>query len=414
MILVAAAVLVLALFLVSARDVLNPFVLFWVLAAVLLPFRGREGHVLLLATAAAVTGVWVLATTGYLLAPFVLALILAYILDPVVDRMEERLGSRIGRSLAIGILALPVAGLIALGIVAGLPALGEQIADLIGRTPVLLGRLADWLEGMRDRLLDVRFPGDADQVLLERLRGVDAESIVAFLEERQTQLGQRIWEGVLGLGRGVASVLTILLYIVLTPVLVFYLLRDYDRLIDAVSGLVPPSRRESVVSFFREYDRILSGFLRGQLTVALIVGTLIGVGFWIVGFPYALLLGALGGLFNVIPYLGPALSLIPAVLVALVTGDVLVSLLKVAGVIGVVQILESTVISPRIVGGFVGLHPVWVILAITVGGFFFGFVGLLVAVPVAAGIKLLVVRGVERYRRSDLYRDGPPVPGGGG
>lgn len=405
--LVGAALLVVALFLWVLRDLLNPFVLFWVLVAVLLPFRGRTGHGLWIAVAAILTLLWVLDTTGFLLAPFILAFVLAYILDPLVDRVDDWSGERVGRSVVIVLLVLPFLALVAVGLVFGVPALAQQLGDLIDRTPALLQRIADWVESLRERLLTADLPLVDEGALVEWLRGVDSDVVVAFLQERQQAIGERIWSGVLGLGRGLGSVLTVLGYVVLTPVLTFYLLRDYDVLLSRSRELVPSTRREGVLGFFREYDELLSGYLRGQMTVALVVGSLTGLGLWILQFPYAVLVGVIVTVFSVIPYLGLILSLIPAVLIALTSGSVWLSLGKVAVVFAVAQGLEGAVISPRIVGGSVGLHPVWVVLALAVGGFYFGFVGLLIAVPVAVGIKLLLVRGLDRYRKSSLYRGDP-------
>ena len=205
------------------------------------------------------------------------------------------------------------------------------------------------------------------------------------------------------MGRGLGSAAAVAGYVVLTPVLTFYLLRDYDRILARLRGLLPRGREAAVVEFAREYDVLLSRYLRGQLTVALIIGVMTGTLLFVVQFPYAFLLGALAGVMGLIPFLGLVLSLIPAVIVALVSGSVLVSLVKVAVVYTLVQILDGGVISPRIVGDSVGLHPVWIVLALSVGGFFFGFVGILISVPVAVGVKLVAVRGLERYRSSELY-----------
>ena len=205
------------------------------------------------------------------------------------------------------------------------------------------------------------------------------------------------------MGRGLGSAATVVGYVVLTPVLTFYLLRDYDGILARLRGLLPRGGEAAVVEFAREYDVLLSRYLRGQLTVALIIGAMTGTLLFVVQFPYAFLLGALAGVMGLIPFLGLVLSLIPAVIVALVSGSVLVSLVKVAVVYTLVQILDGGVISPRIVGDSVGLHPVWIVLALSVGGFFFGFVGILISVPVAVGVKLVAVRGLERYRSSELY-----------
>ena len=398
----ASVFLVLGFFLFSLWDqgMLSPFLLFWILVAVLVPFRGIRGQALLIAVVAALTGFWLLQTTGFLLAPFVLALILAYVLDPLVDRITTR---RVSRSLAIVLLTLPVLGLLAVAVLFGIPALGAQAGQLIADTPEFLTRVAGWLDAVWQRLQRVTLPLIEEEALLDQLRNVDAEAVVAFLDERQEVIWENLWTGILGLGRGVGSVVSILGYVVLTPVLTFYLLRDYDRIVERAGELLPRGSREGIVALAGEYDRLLSRYLRGQVTVALIIGGLTAVGLSIAQFPHAILLAVLVAVFGVVPYLGLVLSLIPALFIALVSGSVAVSLVKVAVVYGVAQALEGTVISPRIVGESVGLHPVWVVLALMVGGFAFGFVGLLIGVPLAVGIKLLVVRGLERYQASDLY-----------
>lgn len=393
--------LVLGFFLFGLREILNPFLLFFVLWAVLVPFRGTPGRGALLGTAAVLALFWVLSTTGSLLAPFVLSLVLAYILDPLVDVLE---GRGVARVWGILILTVPVVGLLALLLFVAIPAAVEQIGELTQRAPVFFERVALWLETVRDRLLVMDLPLVDEDELLERLRAVDSETVVAFLQERSQALGHWVWEGLTGVGRGLGAIVGVLSYVVLTPVLTFYLLRDWDRMTGAVAGLLPADRREPTLDFAREYDDLLGRYLRGQITVALSVGAITALGLWIVGFPYAATLGLIVAVFSVVPYLGLILSLVPALFIALVSGSVLLSLGKVALVYGIAQGLEGAVISPRIVGDSVGLHPVLVVLALAVGGFFFGFVGLLLAVPGAVGIKLLVERGVERYRASGLYR----------
>lgn len=395
-----AALMVLGLFLVSVQSFLSPFVLFWLLVVLLLPFRSVPGHGQLVLVAAILTLYWLMATTGFLLAPFVLGFVLAYVLDPLVDGLETR---GLNRSAAIMLLALPVAVSGAFCVLYGIPALIVQVDQLIDVAPELLQRLGGWFSGLRERILLANLPG-LDEDTLPDLRTLDPASVVNFLQERRERLASGMWQGVLGLGRGLGSAATLIGYVVLTPVLTFYLLRDYDEIIARVRALVPRSREAAVVEFAKEYDGLLSSYLRGQLSVALILGVMTGVLLFIVRFPYAFLLGAMVGVLGLIPFLGLVLSLIPAVIIALVSGNVATSLIKVAAVFGSTQILEGAFISPRIVGGSVGLHPVWVVLALSVGGFFFGFVGLLLGVPAAVGVKLLVTRGLENYRNSSLYR----------
>lgn len=393
-------VLVLGFFLYSTRGVLNPVLLFFVLWAVLTPFRGREGHGALLGTTAALAFIWLLSTTGTLLAPFVLAVVLAYVLDPLVDWMQAR---GMPRSLAILVLTLPALGVLALLVLVAAPAAGREIGAILQQVPTLFTRLADWIEGLQSRLETTNVPLLDEEALLQRLREVDAEAVAAFLQERQEALAGWLWEGVLGFGRGLGTVFTILGYVALTPVLTFYLLRDWDSFTPALAKLLPENRRRSVVGFAAESDRLVARYLRGQLTVALAIGAITGLGLWLVRFPYAGTLGLIVAVFSVVPYLGLVLSLLPAIVIALVSGSIWISLLKVAVVYGAAQLLEASVVSPRIVGESVGLHPVWVVFALSLGGFFFGFVGLLIGVPLAAMGKLLVLRGLDRYRSSAFY-----------
>ena len=391
------ALFVFGLLVFGVQELLNPFVLFLILLIVLIPFRRAPGYVLLVSVAAILTMYWLLATTGFLLAPFVLGFGLAYVLDPLVDALVER---RVARSLAIVLLALPVVGAGVAAVLFGIPALVGQIDELVQAAPELVALVGDWLSGIREFVVGI--PGVGEDVVPD-LANLDPEEIVAFLQERREQLASGTWRGVLGLGRGLGSAATVAGYVFLTPILTFYLLRDYDGILARLRGLLPRSREAGVVEFAREYDVLLSRYLRGQLTVALIIGVLTGTLLLVVQFPYAFLLGALAGVMGLIPFLGLVLSIIPAVIIALVSGSVLWSLAKVAFVYGLVQILDSGIISPRVVGDSVGLHPVWIVLALSVAGFFFGFVGLLISVPAAVGVKLVMVRGLERYRSSELY-----------
>jgi predicted PurR-regulated permease PerM len=398
-----AVVLVLGAFLYSTRSILNPVLLFFLLWAASIPFRGAAGRVGLLLIAGLLTVVWLLSTTGSLLAPFVLSVVLAYALDPLVDRMEA---VRIPRALAIVLLTLPALGLLAVLVFLLIPAAVRQLLDVAQDVPVLLDRLADWLEGLRQRLVTLDIPVLDEDALLERLRGIDSASLTQYIEDRREALASWLWSGVIGVGRGIGSVFTVLGYVALTPVLTFYLLRDWDKIVAGLATSLPADRRPRVVAFVAESHRLIARYLRGQITVAIVIGTLTGLGLWVVGFPYAGTLGLIVAVFSVVPYLGLVLSLIPAIIIALVSGSVWLSLLKVVLVYGAAQLLEASVVSPRIVGESVGLHPVWVVLALALGGFFFGFVGLLIGVPVAAVSKLLILRGLDRYQASAFYHGG--------
>lgn len=403
---IALAVLMVGALLYTARGVLAPPVVFAVVWVVLHPYRDRVGITALTIALGAVTGLWVIATSGGILAPFLVAMGLAYILDPLVDRVEAR---GVGRTTAILLLTVPAILAIAAAVVFGVPALGRQGAEFIRDLPTLVERLQGWSRSVEAWLEGMPGVGAA---VADRLHEIDGEAVATMLAERQAEFAQRGWQAVLGVGRGLGAVVALLGYVVLTPVLAFYLLRDWDGFIERVDDLLPRDRRGAIAQFAAEYDALLGKYLRGQITVALAMGALTGLGLWIWQFPYAFLIGGLVSVFSVVPYLGLLLSLLPAIAVALTSGAVGLSLLKVGVVFGVVQGLEGSVISPRIVGDSVGLHPVWVVLALSAGGFYLGFVGLLLAVPMAVGIKLVVVRLMRRYRDSSIYAQGRPAAGG--
>ena len=192
-------------------------------------------------------------------------------------------------------------------------------------------------------------------------------------------------------------------YVVVTPVGTFYLLKAWPRLTGKVEELVPPVRRADLFGFLGEYDLLLGRYVRGQLTEATLVGMLTGGALALLGFPGALLVGVIAALGNLIPYIGLPLSIIPGVLFALVSGAILPSLLKLGAVFFVVQFIDGSITGPRIVGGSVGLNPVWVMIALVLCGSLLGFVGLLVAVPLAVLVKLLAQRALARYHESPLY-----------
>jgi predicted PurR-regulated permease PerM len=409
--------LVLGLFFFSLRGMLNPFLLFLLFLFLISPQAGSRQHVLLVSATGVLTLIWLLQTTGSLLAPFFLAVVLAYVLRPLARSLEAR---GLSRTAAVFLLMLPGFVGMALVVGVGIPALAGEVADFIRSVPGYLQAGVAWAERMQLRLARSDIPLVDEEDLIARLRTMRPETVTAYLQERQEELVRRGWQAVLGVGRGVGSVLNLLSYVFLTPILTFYLVRDWDRITGSLAGLVPPGSQERVGSFFREYDRLVAGYLRGQLLAAAIVGVLTWAGFLLVGFPYALLLGLVAGVFNVIPYMGLVASLIPALFIAFFTGDPLLSLGKIALVFTVVQVLDGSVIGPKIVGEAVGLHPVWVILALAVSGYFFGFVGLLIAVPLAVLVKLLIVSALTRYRGSRFFHAGevkvatgeplPPAP----
>ena len=397
-----------AAFLLSVRVVLSPIIVYLVLLLLISPWAGNRYHVLTVTAATFLIAVWLLKTLGGLLAPFILAFVLAYILDPIVDRLQRR-GMR--RAWAVAALAVPTLALFAIALIFGVPAIVQQVQSLAEQLPAALQRGVNWIQDLRTRVLAGQIPLLRGEALARALESFSPERVAEYISQQQAMLARRAWGAFLGVGKGVTIVLSILGYVVLTPVLTIYLLIDFDHLVERARGLIPRDKRDRWLPFMAEYNFLLSRYLRGQMLAALIAGVLTWLGLWILGFPYPALVGAVAGVFNLVPYLGLAVSAIPAIVISLLSGNIVASLVKAAAVFGVVQTLDSSVVGPRIVGGSVGLHPVWVILSLAVGSFFFGFVGLLLAMPAAVFLKLVVRDAAARYRQSRVF-EGQLKPSG--
>lgn len=323
--------------------------------------------------------------------PLLVAFTLAYILDPLVDRLEAR---GLARTTAILILlTVFLLGSAALVVVLA-PQVFAELAQLPERLRELLARLLPWLEST----FQLRVPHSVSQaleVVQERLRA--GEHGVAGLARPAGSIIGAIFGGTV-------SVLAAVAGIAMIPVFQFFLLRDFDHIVAALRDLVPARYREPVSARAREIDVALSSFVRGQLIVACILAALYSVGLFAVGLPLALVVGLIAGFGNMIPYLGTALGLSLAVLMALLEWHGPGLLVAVLVVFAVVQVLEAWVITPRIVGDSVGLSSFAVIVAVLIFGELFGFFGVLVAVPLAAVLKILLRVGLERYRASAFYR----------
>lgn len=401
------AALIGALMFYRMSAALSPLVFYILFLLLVSVWAGSREHLLLVTGATFALLIWMLEALGGLLAPFLLAFVIAYILDPAVDRLERRMSRR----AAVAILLVPVLAALLLALGFGVPALLGQAENLIARAPAAIRSIAEWLDRLRDSAVNLRLPFGSGESVSRPFDMLTEERIATFLQERQDELIERGWGAVLGVGRGVTFLLSLLGFLVLTPVLIVYLLNDFNRITVRAGELVPVARRAYVLGLLAEYDALLSRFLRGQLLAAMIVGVLTWLGLLLLGFPYSGLVGAIAGVFNVVPYLGLIVSLVPAIIIALVSGSFLLSMAKVAAVFIIVQLIDSTVTGPRIVGSSVGLHPVWVILALAVGSFVFGFVGLLLAMPAAVLIKLLLRESLTRYRNSAFFTgDVPPPP----
>jgi len=385
------------LLLVSLREILAPPVVLPLTLLALWPLRARPGIQAGMGIAVALTLLWGLKLYGGLLGPFLLALAAAYLLAPLVGGLERR---GVSRGLAIGLVALPpLAGAVLLAVFAG-PQLWNQAVTLVNALPRFATTLLDVLSGFRTRIEALAFLTEEQRSWVHDL---DAQQLAGLLQQNAHAILAEVGQWGLAFLRQLGTIVGFLGYLVVTPVVTFYLLRDWRQLLTFLEDLIPPARRLALVAFIDEYDRSLGRFFRGQLIEASLVGVLTGAGLAILGVPSALLLGVIAGLCNIVPYIGLAISVVPALVVALTMDSPIGGLLRVGGVFVVVQFIDGSVTGPKIVGGSVGLHPVVIMLALAFGGAVLGFAGLLLAIPLAVLVKMLGVRLLERYRRSAMY-----------
>ena len=332
----------------------------------------------------AAAGVWLLRD---MLLPFVAGLALAYLLDPPTDRLE-RMGVR--RWLAATVV-LSCAILVALAVaLLFVPVLGSQILTLAGAMP---GYAVSAREAIVPMIAELHEALTPDQV---------AEIQASASDALKTALG---WTGRLisGLWSGGMALVDAGSLLVITPVVAFYLLRDWPGLIATLDSLLPRGQRPVIHHLGARIDDTLAGFVRGQASVCALLALFYALALSLAGLQFGLVVGLIAGLFSFIPYVGTALGLGLSLGLALLQFETSGPILIVALVFFAGQVLEGYVLTPKLVGDRVGLHPVWVMFALLAGASLIGFLGVLIAVPAAAVLGVLVRFAVERYRDSDLY-----------
>ena len=345
-------------------------------------------------TAVALGVLWLLWLLAPVLSPFALAALLGWLGDPLVDRLER---ARFKRNTAVILVFSAMSLLLLVAAVLLVPMLEQQIVTLVHLLP-----------GYRDWFVGTALPWVEQRTGLEILSWLDPERLFTLIREHWERAGG-IAATVLGyVSRSGFALLGLLANIVLLPVLTFFFLRDWDLLVARVGLLVPRDHADTVRTLARESDAVLGGFLRGQFLVMLILGVLYAIGLWGVGLDLGILIGIVAGLLTFVPYLGPASIVVFGGIAAMVQFGDWQHLAGVAVVFTVGQIIESYWLTPKLVGDRIGLHPMAVIFAVTAGGTLFGFLGMLLALPVAAVANVLLRYAHERYTASSLYAGEQP------
>ncbi|MDQ2105397.1 AI-2E family transporter [Azospirillum isscasi] len=333
---------------------------------------------------------WLL--SGMLL-PFVVGLAVAYLLDPVVDRLERW---NLPRWLATTLVLLSfVLVLVLMGLLL-LPLVQSQVSHLIEVLPNYANAARERVLPMLDRLVHRLSPED-----VERLRGAAgnyAGDVVGWIG--------RVLKHILSGGLALFDVLSV---IFITPIVAFYLMRDWDILVNKVNGWLPLHHAATIREQAREVDETLAGFVRGQALVCVVLGVFYAVALSLAGLDFGLVIGLMAGLLSFIPYVGSLFGFVSSTGLALLQFDDPWRIVIVVAIFLFGQAVEGNVLTPKLVGEKVGLHAVWVIFALLAGGSLFGFVGVLLAVPVAAVIGVLTRFALGRYLDSPYYR-GTPSP----
>ncbi|CTQ50190.1 AI-2E family transporter [Jannaschia donghaensis] len=323
---------------------------------------------------------------GPVLLPFIVGAAIAYILDPLADRLE---GFGLPRALATTVITLVGVLILVVGVAVLIPLLVQQTNALIQAAP-------DYFAALRGTLT-ARFPEMASE-------GGIVQTGLADLGEVIRSRGGELAQQVLGYVFGVVNAVV---FIVVVPVVAFYLLLDWDNMVARIDEMLPRDHVGRIRRIARDIDDTLASFVRGQLTVCLILGTYYSAGLMLVGLQFGLVVGAIAGLVTFIPYVGAIVGGGLAIGLALFQfwGD-WAAIGLVAAIFASGQFLEGNILTPKLVGESVGLHPVWLLLALSAFGSIYGFVGMLIAVPVAAALGVVTRHAIAEYKGSLLYRGG--------
>jgi predicted PurR-regulated permease PerM len=321
------------------------------------------------------------------LMPFAVAALFAYLADPIVDRLERWMG----RGLAVSLVFLVVTLVVTAIVLILVPFVERQIGSFLTQLPIWV----DWFQTRATPWLEARF-GISPDIL-------DTQKILNALQANWKEAGGFAATVLARVSKSGMAVVGWVLNLVMIPVVAFYLLRDWDVLVARIHALIPRSVEPVVSRLARESDDVLGAFLRGQLSVMVVLGVFYGVGLWLVGVSVGPLIGMVAGLISFVPYLGAITGVVMGVIAALVQYQDWAHVLLVLGVFAIGQTLEGYVLVPRLVGEKIGLHPVAVIFAVLAGGELFGFLGVLLALPVASVVVVVLRYLHQRYTHSELY-----------
>ncbi len=346
-------------------------------------------------TAVGVGVFWLVWLLSPILTPFAVAALLGWLGDPLVDRLE--LSGR-SRNTAVILVFTLMALLLALVLVILVPLIEGQIATLVESMP----RYRLWFTS-------VAIPWVEGRTGLQLATWLDLDHMVELVRSNWERAGGVAATIMSYVSRSGFALIGMATNIVLIPIITFFFLRDWDLIIQRIASMVPRDHIDTVSRLAKASSDVLGGFLRGQFLVMIILGVMYGIGLWAVGLDLGILIGIIAGLLTFVPYLGPTSGLVLGVLAALMQYGDWKHIAGVLAVFGVGQVIESYWLTPKLVGDRIGLHPVAVIFAVLAGGQLFGFLGMLLALPMAAVVNVLLRFAHERYTQSHLYAGERPT-----
>lgn len=345
--------------------------------------------------AVALGAFWLLWLLSPILTPFAVAALLGWLGDPLVDRLQ--LAGR-SRNTAVILVFTLMALLLALVLIILVPVMESQITTLVESLP----RYRVWFTS-------VAVPWIEQRSGMQLADWLDLDHMIELVRSNWERAGG-VAATVLGyVSRSGFALIAMLTNLVLIPVITFFFLRDWDLIVGRVASMVPRDHIDTVSRLAKESSDVLGGFLRGQFLVMVILGVMYGIGLWAVGLDLGILIGIVAGLLTFVPYLGPASGVVLGVLAALMQYGDWKHIAGVLAVFGVGQLIESYWLTPKLVGDRIGLHPVAVVFAVLAGGQLFGFLGMLLALPMAAVVNVLLRYAHERYTASHLYAGEQPT-----
>jgi len=408
---IIAIVFALTLFIwltIGIKQILTPTVLTIIIITILLPFKEENRTIKVLIGAIIFLYLsWFISLIAVTLVPFIIALILSYIFNPIVTFFEKKGISRTWGTILLMIILSLLFILILLFII---PALLDELTGFISQIPVIKTKILELFNILKNHE-NVAIPEKfqwikklADYTPPPELQAL-MDNLIKKFEESIPDIANTIWNFITNTFSNIIGFILGLLSLIIIPVLMFYMLKEANEIKEFFISLIPEKNKNTVVSLISDIDIALSNFLRGQLLVATAVGVLIGLGLYVIGIKYSLLIGIFAGVTNLIPYLGIIMSISIALLMALFKSPVIYSIISVLIVFGIVATLENSLIAPKILGDSLHLNPLLIMLAIIIGGHLHGFYGMVFAIPAMCVLKVLFDRWYNSINKKEEHTE---------